>query len=41
VTFFGDDRTSGKYKPSTIINMWGLDKLGMGFLVSVEWELKE
>jgi O-methyltransferase involved in polyketide biosynthesis len=41
VPFFGNDRKNGRYKLSTIINMWGLDRLGMGFLVSVKWGHKE
>jgi O-methyltransferase involved in polyketide biosynthesis len=41
VPFFGNDRKNGRYKLSTTINMWGLDRLGMGFLVSVQWGPEE
>jgi O-methyltransferase involved in polyketide biosynthesis len=37
VPFFGDLRKEKRFKLSSRINMWGLDKLKMGFLVSVRW----
>jgi O-methyltransferase involved in polyketide biosynthesis len=41
VPFFGDLRKETRFKLSSRINMWGLDKLKMGFLVSVQWETAE
>jgi hypothetical protein len=38
VPFFGDLRKEKRFKLSSRINMWGLDKLKMGFLVSIQWE---
>jgi O-methyltransferase involved in polyketide biosynthesis len=37
VPFFGNLRKEKRFKLSSRINMWGLDKLKMGFLVSVQW----
>jgi O-methyltransferase involved in polyketide biosynthesis len=37
VPFFGDLRKEKRFKLSSRINMWGLDKLRMGFLVSIQW----
>jgi O-methyltransferase involved in polyketide biosynthesis len=41
LSFFGNERKSSRYKLNTMINMWGLDRLGMGFLVSVKWGSEE
>ncbi|MDR2296674.1 MAG: class I SAM-dependent methyltransferase [Clostridiales Family XIII bacterium] len=41
VPFFGALRKEGRFKPATRLNMWGLDKLKMGFLVSVRWGTAE
>jgi O-methyltransferase involved in polyketide biosynthesis len=37
VRFFGDALKGTRLKLSTRINMWGFDKLKMGYLVSVRW----
>jgi O-methyltransferase involved in polyketide biosynthesis len=37
VPFFGNLRKEGRFKLSTRISMWGLEKLKMGFFVSVRW----
>jgi O-methyltransferase involved in polyketide biosynthesis len=43
VPFFGDLRKEKRFnfKLSSRINMWGLDKLKMGFLVSIQWGTAE
>jgi O-methyltransferase involved in polyketide biosynthesis len=41
ISFFGDLRKGKRFKLSSRINMWGLDTLKMGFLVSVQWETAE
>jgi ferredoxin len=37
IPFFGDLQKEKRFKLSSRINMWGLDKLKMGFLASVQW----
>ncbi|MDR2782251.1 MAG: class I SAM-dependent methyltransferase [Treponema sp.] len=41
IPFFGDLRKEKRFKPSSRILMWGLYKLKMGFLVSVQWKAAE
>jgi O-methyltransferase involved in polyketide biosynthesis len=41
VPFFGALWKEKRFKLSSKLNMWGLDKLKMGLLISVQWELTE
>jgi O-methyltransferase involved in polyketide biosynthesis len=37
VPFFGGLWKESRFKLSSRVNMWGLDKLKMGFLISIQW----
>jgi O-methyltransferase involved in polyketide biosynthesis len=41
VSFFRDLRKEKRFKLSTRINMWGLDKMKMGSLISIRWGAAE
>jgi O-methyltransferase involved in polyketide biosynthesis len=38
ILFFGDLRKDKRFKLSSRIGIWGLEKLKMGFLVSIQWK---